>query len=76
MWQQCLKTTDLRIVDVRVTEKARLPSNVETWRLSEARWQRRVVVRPQDYSGFGLKPQKQTPNGHNLPRARPRARQA
>jgi hypothetical protein len=22
MWQQCLKTTDLRIVDVRVTEKA------------------------------------------------------
>jgi len=22
MWQQCLKTTDLRIVDVRVTENA------------------------------------------------------
>jgi hypothetical protein len=26
-----------------------------------ARWQRRVVVRPQDYSGFGLKPQTPTP---------------
>ena len=28
-------------------------SHGETRRLPEARWQRRVVVRPQDYSGFG-----------------------
>ena len=32
----------------------------------EARWQRRVVVRPQDYSGFGLKPQKPTPKSAQL----------
>src|SRR5215469_14831262 len=35
MWQQSLKTTDRRIVDVRVTE---LPSNVEARCLPEARW--------------------------------------
>jgi hypothetical protein len=27
---------------------------------------KRVVVRPQDYSGFGLKPQKQTPKWAQL----------
>ena len=41
-------------------------SHVETRRLPEARWQRRVVVRPQDYSGFGLKPQKPTPKSAQL----------
>ena len=35
-------------------------SHVETRRLPEARWQRHVAVRPQDYSSFGLKPQKPT----------------
>jgi hypothetical protein len=41
-------------------------SHGETRRLPEARWQRRVVVRPQDYSGFGLKPQKPTPKSAQL----------
>src|SRR5215471_10511353 len=41
-------------------------SHVDTRRLPEARWQRRVVVRPQDYSGFGLKPQKPTPKSAQL----------
>jgi hypothetical protein len=47
-------------------------SHVETRRLPEARWQRRVVVRPQDYSGFGLKPQTPNPKWAQLARARAR----
>ena len=41
MWQQCLKTTDLRIVDVRVTENA-------------GEVARQIQEKAQDYSGFGL----------------------
>ena len=48
MWRQCLKTTDLRIVDVRVTES-------QVMSIPEARWQRRVVVRSSRLLRFWLK---------------------
>src|SRR5215472_12335470 len=35
--------------------QARLPSNVETWRLPQARWQRCVVVRSSKLLRFWLK---------------------
>jgi hypothetical protein len=57
MWQQCLKATDLASW-MPGELQARLPSNVETRRLPEARWQRRVVVRSSRLLRFWVK----TPN--------------
>src|SRR5215831_14393868 len=53
--------------------QVRLLSNVETRRLPEARWQRRVVVRSSRLLRFWVKaPNTNSEIGHNLPRARPR----